>query len=78
MDQGMYNPILAETRHLEARRNQCPRLKMTDERWNTVKPQLEKRWSPEKVEKAGVAGPPPPGKKKKRRTGRRNGEKYRK
>jgi IS30 family transposase len=49
MDQGMYNPILAETRRLEAGRNQRPRLKMTDEAWNTVKPQLEKRWSPEEV-----------------------------
>jgi IS30 family transposase len=26
-DNGMYNPILAEARHLEARRNQRPRLK---------------------------------------------------
>jgi IS30 family transposase len=49
MDNGMYNPIIAEARHLEARRNQCPRLKMTDEAWKTVKPQLEKRWSPEEV-----------------------------
>jgi IS30 family transposase len=31
MDNGMYNPILAETKHLEARRSQCPRLKMSDE-----------------------------------------------
>jgi IS30 family transposase len=43
MDNGMYNPIIAEARHLEARRNQCPRLKMTDEAWKAVKPQLEKR-----------------------------------
>jgi IS30 family transposase len=51
MDNGMYNPILAETKHLEARRNQRPRLKMTDDAWNIVKPQLEKRWSPEEVAK---------------------------
>jgi IS30 family transposase len=44
MDQGMYNPILAEARHLEVRRNQRPRLKIADEAWNTVKPQLEKQW----------------------------------
>jgi IS30 family transposase len=49
MDTGMYNPILAEVRHLEARRNQCPHLKMTDEAWNMVKPRLEHRWSPEEV-----------------------------
>jgi IS30 family transposase len=51
MNKGMYNPILAEARHLEARRNQCPRLKMSDEAWNKVKPQLKKRWSPEEVAK---------------------------
>jgi IS30 family transposase len=51
MDKGMYNPILAEARRLEARRSQRPRLKITDEAWNTVKPQLEKRWSPEEVAK---------------------------
>jgi IS30 family transposase len=51
MDQGMYNPILAEARHLEARRNQRPHLKMSDEAWNKVKPQLEKRRSPEEVAK---------------------------
>ncbi|GMO42203.1 MAG: IS30-like element IS30 family transposase [Treponemataceae bacterium] len=49
MDNGMYNPILAETRHLEERRNRRPGLKMTDEAWNIVKPQLEQRWSPEEV-----------------------------
>ena len=43
MDNGMYKLILAEARHLEARRNQCPHLKMTDTVWNLVKPQLEKR-----------------------------------
>jgi IS30 family transposase len=43
MDKGMF----AESRHLEARRNQRPRLKITGETWNMVKPQLEKRWSEE-------------------------------
>jgi IS30 family transposase len=43
VDAGMYNPIAAEVRRLEAGRNQRPRLKMTDEAWNTVKPQLEHR-----------------------------------
>jgi IS30 family transposase len=47
----MYNPIIAEARHLEARRNQRPRLTMTGEAWNMVKPRLEKRWSPEEVAK---------------------------
>jgi IS30 family transposase len=51
MDKGMYNPILAEARHLEARKNQRPRLKMTDEAWNKVRSQLEKRWSPEEAAK---------------------------
>jgi IS30 family transposase len=43
MDNGMYNPIPAETRHLEKRRNRRPRLKMTDEAGNIVKPRLEQR-----------------------------------
>jgi IS30 family transposase len=51
MDNGIYNPILAGARHLEAGRNQRPRLKMTDEAWNKVKLQLEKRWSPEEIAK---------------------------
>ena len=51
VDNGMYNPILAEAKHLETRRNQCPHLKMTDEAWNVVKPQLEKRASPEEIAK---------------------------
>jgi IS30 family transposase len=51
MDNGMYNPIIAEARHLDARRNQCPHLKMTGEAWNIVKSRLEKRWSPEEVAK---------------------------
>jgi IS30 family transposase len=51
MDKGMYNPIIAEAGHLEARRNQRPPLKMTGEAWAIIKPQLEKRWSPEEVAK---------------------------
>jgi IS30 family transposase len=49
MDKGMYNPLIAEAQYLEARRNQCPRLKMSDEAWNRVKGQPGKRWSPEEV-----------------------------
>jgi IS30 family transposase len=49
MDKGMYNPIIAEARHLDARRNQRPHLKMTGEAWNIVKSRLEKSWSPEAV-----------------------------
>ncbi|MDR0723533.1 MAG: helix-turn-helix domain-containing protein, partial [Treponema sp.] len=48
-DHGMYNPIIAEARHLDARRNQYPRLNMTGEAWNVVKSRLEKRRSPEEV-----------------------------
>jgi IS30 family transposase len=51
MDNGIYNPFVAGIRHLEARRNQCPRLKMTGGAWNRVKPLLEKRRSPEEVAK---------------------------
>jgi IS30 family transposase len=38
LEKGMDNPILAEARHLEVRRNQRPCLKMTDEAWNMAKP----------------------------------------
>jgi IS30 family transposase len=51
MDNGMYNPVIAETGCLEARRNQRPRLKMTGEAWAVIKLQLEKRWSPVEVAK---------------------------
>jgi IS30 family transposase len=51
MDNGMYNPVIAEAGCLEARRNQRPRLKMTAEAWAIIKPHLEKRWSPEEVAK---------------------------
>jgi IS30 family transposase len=40
MDQGTYNPFVAEPRHLESRKSQCPALKMTGEAWNLVKPEL--------------------------------------
>jgi IS30 family transposase len=33
VDQGMYNPIVAEAGRLESRQNHRPRLKMTDEAW---------------------------------------------
>jgi IS30 family transposase len=49
MDKGMYKPVITEVRHLEARRNQRPHLKMTDEAWHSIKGQLEKGWSPEEV-----------------------------
>jgi IS30 family transposase len=49
MDKGMYNPVIAEVIHLESRRNQHPRLKMSDETWRSIKGQLEKQWSPEEV-----------------------------
>ncbi|MDR1073874.1 MAG: hypothetical protein LBL45_09410 [Treponema sp.] len=42
-----YNPTFAEARRLEARRGR--RLKMSGGAWNTVKPPLEKRRSPEKA-----------------------------
>jgi IS30 family transposase len=51
MDNGMYNPVIAEAGCLEARRNQRPRLKMTDEAWAVIKPQLEKRRPPAEVAK---------------------------
>jgi IS30 family transposase len=33
MDNGIYNPFIAGIRHLEARRNKRPRLKMTSGAW---------------------------------------------
>jgi hypothetical protein len=35
--------LSAIIKHLEVRRNQHPRLKRTDEAWNSIKGQLEKR-----------------------------------
>jgi IS30 family transposase len=46
MDNGMYNPILAGARHPEARRSQCPRLKMSGGARDKIKLRLEKRWPP--------------------------------
>ena len=49
IDQGAYNPFIAEIRHLEARKTQRPPLKMTAKAWLLVKPKLELRWSPEQI-----------------------------
>jgi IS30 family transposase len=49
-DNGFYNPVIAEVRHLEAGKNQRPRLKMAAAAWGAAKQQLEKRRSPEAVE----------------------------
>jgi IS30 family transposase len=46
----LYNPITAEANHRRARKRQSPKLKMTDELWEMIKPRLEKRWSPEQIE----------------------------
>jgi IS30 family transposase len=51
MDKGMYNPLMAEMEHLRARKQQSPKLKIDDEVWNLIKPQLEQRWSPEEIAK---------------------------
>jgi IS30 family transposase len=48
-EKGMYNPFMAECVHLDARRHQCPQLKITDEAWKLIKSKLEYRWSPEQV-----------------------------
>jgi IS30 family transposase len=45
----LYNPVTAEADRRNARRRQCPKLKMTCELWSLVKPKLELRWSPEQV-----------------------------
>jgi IS30 family transposase len=45
----LYNPITAEANHRNARKRQCPKLKMTCELWSLIKPKLERRWSPEQV-----------------------------
>jgi IS30 family transposase len=39
-----YNPVTAEERSKEARKRQWPRLKVTDEIGDLIKPKLEKRW----------------------------------
>jgi IS30 family transposase len=45
----LYNPITAEANQRNARKRQCPKLKMTGELWTLIKPKLERRWSPEQV-----------------------------
>jgi IS30 family transposase len=45
----LYNPITAEANHRNARKRQCPKLKMTSEIWSVIKPKLEQRWSPEQI-----------------------------
>jgi IS30 family transposase len=51
MDNGMYNPVLSEAQHTEARRTRRPRLKMSGGARDKAKPLLEKRRSPEEVAK---------------------------
>jgi IS30 family transposase len=51
MDRGMYNPFLAEMEHLKAGKNQSPKLKIDDEAWKLIKPQLELRRSPREIAK---------------------------
>lgn len=49
MDDGSYNPFLAEYDHLKQRRHQCPKLKINSNVWKLIKPKLELRWSPEQI-----------------------------
>jgi IS30 family transposase len=58
MDKGMYNPVMAETGHPRARKQQRPKLKIDDEARGLIKPQLELRWSPEEIAKRLKAGYP--------------------
>jgi IS30 family transposase len=51
MDRGMYNPLMAEMEHLRARKQQGTKLKIDEEVWALIKPQLEQRWSPEEIAK---------------------------
>jgi IS30 family transposase len=46
----LYNPITSEANRLNARKRQCPKLKMTEKLWVLIKPKLEQRWSPEQIE----------------------------
>jgi len=48
---GLYNPLVAEVRHLEAKKKQRPHLKMTEEAWKLVRAKLELNWSPEQIAK---------------------------
>src|SRR6056297_231163 len=49
IDEGNYNPILAEYAHLLQRRYQVPKLKVDNAVWKIIKPKLESRWSPEQI-----------------------------
>jgi IS30 family transposase len=40
----LYNPVTGEASRRNARRRQRPKLKMTGELWDMVKPKLELRW----------------------------------
>jgi IS30 family transposase len=48
-DSGAYNPFVSEILHLQARKYQCPKLKVSSTVWNLIKPKLELRWSPEEI-----------------------------
>jgi IS30 family transposase len=48
-DSGAYNPFISEMLHLNARRHQCPQLKVPGKTWNLIKPKLELRRSPEEI-----------------------------
>ena len=48
---GVYNPFMAEMEHLNARKQQSPKLKIDDKVWPIIKPQLELRRSPEEIAK---------------------------
>jgi IS30 family transposase len=51
MHDGVYNPLASKALHEQERKRQAPRLKITDELWEVIKPKMEKeRWSPEEVE----------------------------
>lgn len=49
MDEGDYNPLLAECNHLEQRSYQRPNLKIDQNLWLAIKEKLELRWSPHQV-----------------------------
>jgi hypothetical protein len=50
----LYNPITAEANHQRARMRQSPKLKMTDEIWEIIKPKLENWGTCGKRGKSGV------------------------
>jgi IS30 family transposase len=45
----IYNPLTGEVHKRNMRKLQCPKLKVTDEIWELVKPKLEKRWPPSEI-----------------------------